>query len=379
MTQMTQISPGPQMTQITQIGILGIAGILKIAGHGMPMVRQLGLCAVVLAGAVGVASAQDPPAATTTTANDGRVTFGVTTFLQYDAELHERDGYNAFDVTRGYLDLTGRLSDRIGVRFTTDVRPTTDANLDANLTARLEYAYLEAKWTGSRTFRFGMQPTPWLTFEESVNRYRVQGTMLAEREGLIPGPSDLGAALVYTRPSFEIHGGVYNGEGQGRAETDKYKSLQGRGTVTVYSNDGNHSRARVSGFYSYGWYAKDRPRNVGIVMGSYESPHVVITGQYLSATDNPFVVTDVERSGLSFFGEARMGETGWAGLGRVDLFDPDGSRENDHRRRYVVGAARWSRLPHGRVGLVATLEQVFRVSTGQKTESRLLVQTHVEF
>ena len=91
------------------------------------------------------------------------------------------------------------------------------------------------------------------------------------------------------------------------------------------------------------------------------------------------MVTDVERSGLSFFGEVRMGATGWAGLGRVDLFDPDGSRENDNQRRYVVGGAHWSQLPHGRVGFVATLEQVFRVSTGQKTESRLLVQTQVEF
>jgi hypothetical protein len=31
------------------------------------------------------------------------------------------------------------------------------------------------------------------------------------------------------------------------------------------------------------------------------------------------------------------------------------------------------------VGFVATLEQVFRVENGQKTESRLLVQTQVEF
>lgn len=332
-------------------------------------------------GASGVAHAQTTPdpANTTTTANEGRVTFGVVSFLQYDYELHERDGYNAFEVTRGYLDVTGRLSDRVSVRFTTNVRPTTDASLDANLTARLEYAYLKAKWTADRTFLFGMQETPWLTFEESIDRYRVQGPMFAEREGLIPGPSDLGAALVFKRSSFEVHGGVYNGEGQGRAELDKYKSLQSRATATVYSNDSGQSKVRVSGFYSYGWYAKDRPRNVGIVMASYESPHVVATAQYLSATDNPFVVTDVERQGLSFFGEARMGATGWAGLGRVDLFNPDASKEGDNMRRYIFGGAHWSQLPHGRVGFVATLEQVFRVSNGQKTESRLLVQTQVEF
>ncbi len=339
------------------------------------------LCVMVLLGLAGVAHAQDPAAApaNTNTANEGRVTFGVVTFLQYDYELHERDNYNAFDVTRGYLDVTGRLSDRIKVRFTTDVRPTTDASLDNNLTARLEYAYLQAAWTPNRTFFFGMQETPWLTFEESINRYRVQGTMFVERENLIPGPSDLGAGLLWKRPSFEIHGGVYNGEGYGRAEIDKEKSVQARGTATVYSTNAGESRVRLSGFYSYGWYAEDRPRNVGIFMASYESPHVVATAQYLSATDNPFVVTDLERQGLSFFGEARMGKTGWAGIGRVDLFNPNADQEGDDMRRYIFGGAHWSQLPHGRVGFVATLEQVFRVRDGQKTESRLLVQTQVEF
>jgi hypothetical protein len=344
-------------------------------------VRRLWLLVAMVLGASGVAYAQTTtdPAQTTTAVNEGRVTFGVLAYLQYDVELHEQDGYNAFEVTRGYFDVKARLSDRIRVRFTTNVRPTTDANLEANLTARLEYAYLDAAVTGRTSILFGMQETPWLTFEESVNRYRVQGQMFTEREGLIPGPSDLGAAAVYKTRRLEAHLGVYNGEGYGRAEIDKYKSVQGRGTGTLYSSESGQSKVRLSGFYSYGWYAKDRPRNIGIVMASYDSPHVVATAQYFSATDNPFVVTDVERQGMSFFGEARMGVTGWAGLGRVDLFNPDASREGDDMRRYIVGGAHWSQLPHGRLGFVATLEQVFRASNGQKTESRLLVQTQVEF
>src|SRR6185503_14592214 len=107
-------------------------------------VRRLALLVMIVFGASGVARAQatqDP--ANANTANEGRVTFGILSFLQYDYELHEQDGYNAFEVTRGYLDVTGRLSDRVKVRFTTNVRPTTDASLDANLTARLEYAYLD--------------------------------------------------------------------------------------------------------------------------------------------------------------------------------------------------------------------------------------------
>lgn len=348
----------------------------------MSSVRRLCLSVVMVLGAFGVAYAQatPDPAATTTAVNEGRVTFGVLSYLQYDVELHEQDGYNAFEVTRGYFDVKARLSDRVRVRFTTNVRPTTDASLEANLTARLEYLYVDAAVTDRASIRFGMQETPWLTFEESIDRYRVQGQMFAEREGLIPGPSDLGAAAVYKRPRLEAHLGVYNGEGYGRAEIDKFKSVQGRATATLFSHGTDQSsQLRLSGFYTYGWYAKDRPRNVGIVMASYDSPHVVATAQYLSATDNPFVVTDVERQGLSVFGEARMGKTGWAGLGRVDLFNPDASREGDDRRRYIFGGAHWSQLQHGRLGFVATLEQVFRVSNGQKTESRLLVQTHVEF
>ena len=44
------------------------------------------------------------PAAAPATAYPS-VTFGVVSFLQYAAELHERDGYNAFDVTRGYFNI----------------------------------------------------------------------------------------------------------------------------------------------------------------------------------------------------------------------------------------------------------------------------------
>lgn len=349
----------------------------------MRSVGRLGLMVMMLCGASAAASAQatPDPAPTTTAVNEGRVTFGVLSYLQYGVELHEQDGYNAFEVTRGYFDVKARLSDRVRVRFTTNVRPTTDANLDANLTARLEYAYLDAEVSDRTSILFGMQETPWLTFEESINRYRVQGQMFAERERLIPGPSDIGAAAMYKRPKLEAHLGVYNGEGYGRAELDKYKSVQGRATGTLYSHNAGQSRMRLSGFYTYGWYAEDRPRNIGIVMASYESPHVVVTGQYLSATDNPFVVTDVERQGFSVFGEARMGMTGWAGIGRVDFFNPDADRENDNERRYIFGGAHWKQLSHGRVGFVATLEQVFRIANGegQKTESRFLVQTHVEF
>ena len=305
--------------------------------------RGLGLLVVMVLSASGVAYAQtttDPATAQTTTAvNEGRVTFGVLAYLQYDVELHEQDGYNAFEVTRGYFDVKARLSDRIRVRFTTNVRPTTDATLEQNLTARLEYAYLDAAVTDRTSILFGMQETPWLTFEESVNRYRVQGQMFTEREGLIPGPSDLGAAAVYKTRRLEAHLGVYNGEGYGRAEIDKYKSVQGRGTGTLYSSESGQSKVRLSGFYSYGWYAKDRPRNIGIVMASYDSAR----RRPRSISPQPTIhscMTWSARACLFWRGAwVTDGPTG-----RVDIFNPDASEGRRrpaplHRRRCTEPAA----------------------------------------
>jgi hypothetical protein len=307
------------------------------------------------------------------------VTFGVQSFLQYRAELHEMDGYNAFDVTRGYFNVAARLSDRVRVRFTPDVRPTTDVNLDRNLALRLEYASLDVQVTDGVAIMFGLHEMPWLTFEESLNRYRVLGPLFAERLGLIPGPSDLGASVKATGTRTEVHVGVYNGEGYGRAEADRYKSLDGRATFRPFDEDSELGNVSLSGFYQYGWYARDRPRNVAIAMGTYENDTLVLTAQYLQATDNPFVAVDVERRGMSFFGEARQGPSGWAVIGGLDFFDPDASNDSDSRRRLVIGGAHWQQVGRGRLGIVVSLEQESQTSNSQLLGRRLLGQTHVEF
>src|SRR5688500_13418470 len=250
----------------------------------MKSMNRLCLTSMVLLSLSGPAMAQAPEtaaAAPATTAYPA-VTFGVSPFLQYAAELHERDGYNAFDVTRGYFNIGARLSDRLRVRFTPDVRPTTDATLNRNLALRLEYAALDAKVTDGVSTMFGLHETPWLTFEESLNRYRVLGPLFAERLGLVPGPTDLGASVRATGARTEVHVGVYNGEGYGRAEADRYKSLDGRATFRPFAEDSAAGNLSISGFYQYGWYASDRPRNVAIVMGSDDNTTVVATAQYLS-------------------------------------------------------------------------------------------------
>jgi hypothetical protein len=335
----------------------------------------------------GQAMAQITTDAATRPANTNypNVTFGVASFLQYAAELHEQDGYNAFDVTRGYINIQARLSDRVKVRFTPDVRPTTDASLERNLALRLEYASLDVQVTDNTAVMFGLHEMPWLTYEETLNRYRVLGPFFSERAwsedslGLLPGPTDLGASIKYSAERSDFHLGVYNGEGGGRAEIDKYKSIDGRATFRPFSDESELGKVSISGFYQYGWYARDRPRNVAIAMGAYENTHLALTAQYLQATDNPFVAVDVERRGMSFFGEARQGETGWAGIVGLDLFDPNADNEGDQRRRLLFGGAHWNEFGRSKIGVVISLDQEYQTSNSQLLSRRLLAQTHIEF
>lgn len=319
------------------------------------------------------------PAATAPPATYPAVTFGVQSFLQYSADLHEADGFNAFDVTRGFLDIRAALSPRVRFRFTPDVRPVRDADLSTNLVLRLAYAEVQADVLEGTSVSFGMHDTPWLSFEQSIDRYRVQGPMFAEREDLIPGQTDLGLSVTSSFGPADVQVGVYNGEGSGRAELDKYKSLQARVTVRPIGDATSLAHGlRVSGFYSHGWYARDRPRNVAIAMVSYEHQYAVVTAQYLSSSDNPFVADTLTRRGLSLFAEAREGETGWAGFGRVDHYDPNADGDFDARRRYTLGGARWMQVGRGRVGLVGSVEMQ-RSYDGQLLQRRVLAQTHVEF
>jgi hypothetical protein len=345
----------------------------------MSITIRRGLAALALTGLCRVAAAQTTPAAAPPPADEPKVTFGTQTFLQYAADLHEADGYNAFDITRGYLDIRATISPRVRFRFTPDARPTTDANLQSSLALHLAYASLQVDVSPHATVLVGMHETPWLTFEQSIDRYRAQAPMVVERRQLVPGETDLGASVRGSYGPAEVHVGIYNGEGYGRPEFDKYKSLQGRLTVRPFGADGAIGGLRLSGFYSHGWYAQDRPRRLALAMASYEGTYGVVTAQVLQATDNPFVSSDLSRRGVSVFGEVRRGPLGFAGFGRLETFDPDADRDGDTERRLTIGAAHWSRAGRGRFGVMASYEELVRTIDAQTVQRRLLAQTHVEF
>ena len=343
------------------------------------------LVALVISAYPAVAqTAQTAPPAAPAEPDYPIVRVGVLAYLQYSEELKNRDNFNAFDLTRAYLNVNGQLSRNVRFRFTPDVRRATDGSLSGTLVLRVKYAFVELdNVKAARSWvRFGAHQTPWLDFEESINRYRVQGTMFSEREGLIPGSSDIG--IGYFTPIgkyLDIQAGVYNGEGYAQTEANKYKSVQGRLTVRPFAERGAANGFRISGFYNAGWYAANRPRRLGIVMGSFEHPHLVATLQHVAATESPNPLgLRADRRGSSAFVEVRQGVSGWAALARVDELDPDRVVANNSQRRLIVGAAYWVVWPRSRFGLVVTNEQVhYAAGAARPQENRLLIQTHIEF
>ncbi len=340
---------------------------------------------------------QTPPAAAPAEPTYPIVRVGMLSYLQYATELENRDGFNAFDITRAYININAQLSRNVRFRFTPDIRRITDptGSLGTSLVLRVKYGFMQVDNVGpARSWvRFGLHQSPWLDFEESINRYRVQGTVFSEREALIPGSADFGVSYFTPLPNGygEIHGGVYNGEGFTQIEANKYKSFQGRVTVRPFPNRGAANGLRVSGFYNAGWYASDRPRRLGIGMASYEHRNLVVMFQTLKATETLVTPTgqtlcgailcrEFDRSGWSAFIEPRQGPTGWAAIARVDAYDPDQTLANNSQRRVIVGGAYWLMWNTARLGLVASNEQVhYNAGAARPNENRVLLQTHVEF
>ncbi len=140
---------------------------------------------------------------------------------------------NLFQLNRGYINLRAELTPEIKVRVTPDI--SRDSTGDYKL--RLKFGYVDfhdflAAYP-SLEAKLGQFETAWLDYEEGLWQYRMQGTMLIEREGFI-NSADLGASFKGKLPQGfgDWQTDVINGEGYHKDETNKYKSVQARLTLT---------------------------------------------------------------------------------------------------------------------------------------------------
>jgi hypothetical protein len=287
---------------------------------------------------------------------------------------------SAFSVARTYINITGNISHRVAFRMTPDVSRETNAtpSLSGSLVYRMKYGYAQFNlddWTGNwkQTFvRVGIQQTPFIDAEESVYRYRFQGTLFAERDGGLSS-SDAGAAFHTNLPGNygDIHVGVYNGEGYSKAETNDQKSLQGRATLRPFPKSGFALKGlRVTGYVNRDHLVKEADRSRAMASIFYEHSRVNAGFDYLRG----------KNQNLPLSGAAALSD-GWSvfvtpffkekGNGLEGLFRYDSFRANrliDARQnRTIAGLAYWFPHPGGAstAALLLDFEQVaFKNVTG---------------
>ena len=309
--------------------------------------------------------AQVTPAAGYTPPDDTpTIKVGATIFTDYTFQsapkITDADGNvvssNAFNVGRAYINVTGNISHLLGFRITPDIvrESGTGSSLAGSLTFRLKYAYAQVNlddWmTKGSWVRLGIQQTPWVDFEETVYRYRFQGTIFMDREGYLSS-SDAGVAFHSNFPSNygDMQVGIYNGENYNRGVGDQRKDAMGRVSVRVLDTDDG---SKVGGLRLTGYGQVGKPTGGGIRdrwlgMVSYRSKMLTLAGEYARTKDRQDAppapatpqLTDINGQILSFFGVLHIPNSRAAIIGRVDLTDPNKDVPNNKQTRFIGGVS----------------------------------------
>jgi hypothetical protein len=344
------------------------------------------------------ARAQVTPAAGYTPPDDTpAVKVGGVLFLDFtrttDPQITDTDGNkvsaSAFNVGRAYLNVTGQVNHLFAFRITPDiVRETgTGSSLNGSLTYRLKYGYGQFNlddwlWRGTYV-RFGMIQTPYTDFEETVYRYRFQGTIFADREGFASS-ADYGVSFRTAFPQNygEVVAGLYNGDTYTRADPNDQKSFRMRATVRPFPGPGLARGLRVTAYVDQDHTVKDADRDRFIASALYEHKYVNAYVSYLKTTDqasskNPAI----DANGWSFWITPKT-TVGVEGLFRYDRLNPN--EANDSKKsRWIAGIAYWPKMAVTTVNTAFLLdfEQVKYedFAPARPTENRIAVHTLVTF
>jgi len=295
---------------------------------------------------------------------------GTLTYVSYEG-IERDDGagglenVSRFNIKRGYIDIRKSITSYFGFRATPDVHQ--DDTGDWKL--RLKYLYGAFSWAGhgflGKSYaEVGIAHMPWLDFEEHINRFRMQGTMFLERNGLF-NSADMGILvggnLGREMPedyrahvndhyagrwgSFGV--GVYNGGGYHAPSNNSNLVVEGRLTVRPVPSVVPGLQLSALGITGKGNSAESPDWDVLAFMLSFESRYLVATGQYYDGTGNQAgtAVDDtgasLDQDGYSVFAEVRLPQREeFSVFGRYGRFDTDvNDSAADVRKRYIIGAA----------------------------------------
>lgn len=258
---------------------------------------------------------------------------------------------SAFNVTRVYVNVTGRVGPLLSFRITPDIRanlndPATDRSLAGSNVFQLKFAFLQLGLddvlTRGSFMRLGLQQTPFIEFVEGIYRYRFQGPILADREGYLP-PADYGLSIRMEFPDDwgDFHFGVYNGETFRRFETNDQKALEARVALRPFPKHAVLKGLRVAGFSLLDHYVTGAKRNRTMAGLYFEHPRVRAGAEALTAADQNASAGRpvVKAQGYSAW-VTPITRVGIEGLFRYDSLRPD-KAFSGRKHRAIAGVSYW--------------------------------------
>jgi len=289
-------------------------GILNASLRRLMLTAGLGLA--VAAPAV----AQNPAPAP-------QVTVGGVVYAQYFYQLKDTAAhFNAFDVTRAYVNVIGKFSGGITTRVTADIAHSTA--LGASQTFRLKYAYAGWNPEGSAlTYKLGLFQTPWLDWEEALWDYRMEGATVFDRAGYLSSSDfGIGADGNINKDQVNFQAGIFDNGSYSTGLGDQRKNFQARVSVRAMDTD-DPSRVgglRVSAFAQVGKPVTGGTQSRFLGMVSYKSKTLTLAAEG-GITDDSVTAAAAPTKGtvISAFGVYHLSDSPVALIARFDNIKPN--------------------------------------------------------
>lgn len=289
---------------------------------------------------------------------------------------------SAFNATRGYININGKVSHIVSFRITPDINRVSNGDYEF----RVKYTFAQfdlGDWMPKGSWiRFGQNQTPLLDYQEGIYRYRFQGTTFSEREGFTTS-SDLGVSFhgVLPHDYGDVQAGLYNGEGYHAPEANNQPSFQIRGTIRPFAQGAANARGlRLTGFYDADHYLKNADKRRALFEVSYEHTYLRTAFDYLDTHDQKLPSLPVTHGkGWSMWVTPRT-TVGWEGLIRYDHFEPDTTMSSQLHTRTIVGVSYW--FPHTggpEAAILFDYDHAQYVNLAQPDQKKIAVHALVNF
>ncbi|MDF1544973.1 MAG: hypothetical protein P1R58_07720 [bacterium] len=269
------------------------------------------------------------------------------------------DGFNEFQISRAYVTVKSKLSDRTSVRITSDIKAK-----DGLYNIMLKYGYIDWKpaFGGERLMvRFGLQPTQYIDAMNKVWGRRYLAKTVSDANSYLTS-SDLGASAFFSLGTDKKLGVVsvtlFNGtKYSDTREMNKNKDINIYGAINPLKNNENLKKSVLMAQAYLGTQNKDISAAT-VDAADYKKELISVGGAlvYKSLLDIGFDVNmltlgegpnnpDNKESGISFFGTLYLADLApesqafrTLGLfGRLDMVDPDTDTDNDATTTMIAG------------------------------------------